>query len=162
MTDRKETKLERFGASRLTNPVTPNEIGRLVIAAGFSTRDLSDSTHEIIARIDGQSHIKKLLKALQTAVDVGLGHDDTARVRLWETPGATYPTAEQVRELLRHYNGVIRQNGFIPLSDEEIEKVAQVAERDYANWQQRSHAEKLAERNPHDRRRPPSPSLWDS
>jgi len=151
--------LERFGPSRLTNPVTANEIERLVIAAGYSTRDLTDSTHEIIARIDNESHIKKLLKALRTAVDVALGHDATARVHMWETPGVTYPTAEQVRELLRHYNDAIRQNGFMPLGDEEIEKVAQVAEREYASWHQRSHAEKLTERKPRDRRRPPSPSL---
>ncbi len=151
--------LQRFGASRLTNPVTSNEIERLVTAAGFSTRDLTDSTHEIIARIDDQSHIKKLLKALRTAADVALGYDDTARVHMWETAGATYPTGEQVRELLRHYNGVIRQNGMAPLSDEEIEKVVRVADRDHTDWHQQSHAEKLKERKPRDRRRPPSPSL---
>jgi len=169
--------LRQFGPGQLTDPVMPAEIDGLLIASGFHPRDLTDTTHQIIARIDEQTRIKPLLRALQSAPDTCLPPKEVHRhgtelgyempsvdmLRKWEESGQTYPTGERVRNLLLIHNCLIRQNGFLPLSEEEIGKVVAVGERDYANWQSRSHVEKLAEqRKPLAGRRPPSPSFDSS
>lgn len=166
--------LRQFGAARMTNPVTPEEIEGLIAASGFHPRDLSDTTHQIIARIHDQTQIKPLLRALQSASDTCISADEVHRrgtelgysllsvptLYRWEAASGDYPSGEQIRELLQTHKCLMRRNGFPPLSDEEIAKVVAVAERDYARWQSLSHAEKLTECRPsRPRRQPPSPSF---
>lgn len=163
--------------SRLRDPVTPGEISNLIASAGFAPHDLTDTTHQVVDRIDDRTQIKPLLAALRRAVDLSLPssseelrcHAAVLGITLplafsanlyWEdTTRTSSPTGQQVRDLLLCYNHFISRNGFPPLSDEEIIKIIHVAERDHTRLQQLSHAEKLAERKPHIRRQTPSPSL---
>jgi hypothetical protein len=169
--------LNQLGSRRLRDPVTPDEISNLIASAGFAPHDLTDTTHQLVDRIDDRTEIKPLLAALRRAVDLSLPstseellcHAAVLGITLpqafttnlfWEDTNRTSsPTGQQVRDLLLCYNHFISRNGFPPLSDEEIIKVIHVAERDHTRLQQLSHAEKLAERTPHIRRQPPSPSL---
>ena len=162
--------LRQLGHEDSSGPVTPAEIDSLLAAGGFRPEQLTDTTHDIIARIDEQTLIKPLLRALQLAIDTSrpmeevhqrgaeLGHTmpSVDMLRKWEESGLAFPTGEQVRNLLQIHNHMIRQNGFPSLSEEEIAKVVAVAERDHVRWQALSHTEKLAERRPHPRRQPPS------
>ena len=165
--------LKRLGPHHLTNPVSAEEIGGLVSAAGFNSQQITDTTHDIIVRIDDETHIKPLLRALQSAVDTSLPADEIHRLGAqlgytvpsvpvlftWERDEKAHPTGQQIQSLLEFHNHFIRHKGFQPLSDEEIQKVVEVAERDYARWQALSHAEKLAERHPRPGRQPPSPTF---
>ncbi|HTU22708.1 MAG TPA: hypothetical protein VMG10_32005 [Gemmataceae bacterium] len=165
--------LRQFGPGCLTNPVTPQEIDRLVVTCGFRTEQLGETTHDVIARIDEHSRINQLLRDLQAATDTCLPTEEVHRrgadlgyvfpgvdmLRKWEDASPVCPTPGQVQDLLFLHNEVIRQKGFPPLHEEEIAKVVAVAARDHARWQSLSHAEKLAEQRPHPRRRPPTPSF---
>jgi hypothetical protein len=165
--------LRHFGPGRLRNPVTSEEIDCLVRASGFQVGQLTDTAHDIVAKIDDRTHITSLLQSIREAVDVATAVEDIcalgaqrgynvpaeALLKVWERPDNTYPTGRQVRGLLEWYNQLIAENGYQPLSQDEVSRVVEVAERDYARWQRKSHAEKIAERNSTSRRRPPSASF---
>src|SRR5205823_4956683 len=124
------------------------------------------------ARIHERTEIHPLLCAVRKATDLTLPSAGVVRngLRLgFELPrlaaidhwrrGKTYPSGQQVRELMQSYNSFIGRNGFPPLTEDEIAKVVSVAERDFANCQRLSHAQKLDKRKFKARRQPPSPFL---
>ena len=71
--------LKRLESRQLCNPVSFEEIARLVIAAGFSSEQLTDTTPDIVARIDDKTRIKPLLRALQSAVDTSFWVEEAYR-----------------------------------------------------------------------------------
>jgi transcriptional regulator with XRE-family HTH domain len=165
--------LRQFGPEALRDPVTPGEVDHLISAAGFKPHELTDTTHQVIARIDDCTRIKKLLADLRYAADLSMTAENIAQrgkelgcalpspalLSAWEQPARHFPTDREVRELLDSYNQFIRRNGFTPLNEEEIAKVVAVAERDHANWKALSHTEKLGHRKHRERRSPPEPSF---
>ena len=135
--------LRQFGPNRLRDPVTPADLDHLIAAGGFRPDQLTATTHDIIARINEDTRIKPLLRDLQSAVDTSLqveevhrrgtalGYDvPTVSVLIdWErSGGTTYPSGQQIRDLLHLYNHLIREKGFSPLSEEETSKVVAVAD----------------------------------
>ncbi len=129
--------------------VTPEEIQQLVETAGFSMQQLTSTTHDLIARIDGTTRIKPLLWALRTAADLSVAMTSVDGIQVpgmnsdrfklsgwlakWESERrAEYPTAAQVRDVLARYNRLLHTNCQEVLSADEIDKVAEVAERDRA------------------------------
>jgi hypothetical protein len=169
--------LRQLGPERLHDPVTSGEINQLIGAAGFASDELTDTTHDLVARIGSHSEIQPLLVALRRATDLSLPAGSEELLRYAASLGVTLPqafamnvywehndrmslpTGAQVRELLDCYNHFIRRNGFPPLADEDIAKVLAVAERDHARWKSLTHAEKLAKLPPGTRRQPPSPAF---
>ncbi|MBX3443844.1 MAG: hypothetical protein KF774_15660 [Planctomyces sp.] len=165
--------VHHLNQGRLADPVTPEQLSAMVASAGFQPSQLTATTHDVVAGIDGKTRISSLLQSLREAVDVSMALEDicalgaqrgynvpaTALLKVWERPDNTYPTGRQVRGLLEWYNQLITENSYQPLSPDEVSRVVEVAERDYERWQRKSHAEKVAERNPAHRRRPPSPSF---
>ena len=148
--------------------VTADEIRQLVSAAGFTFDDMSATTHDIVARINGATQLKPLLSALRNAVDLNVSasivDSDTARgpaddgtrmvhlLRQWEADGvANSPTLAQVGELLTRYNRPLRAAGTPELTAEEMQRVLEVAQRDREDGQQRGFRKRLQEH------RPPSP-----
>ncbi len=160
--------LQHLAQQRLRDPLTDDDITRLIIASGFALHDLTDTTHQIIARIHDRTEIKHLLTALRNATDLAIPITENRHLpkgddiclprwctlRAWERPGSHYPRANQIDGLLRSYNRFIHDNGFPELTDDEIAKVVAVAERDHARWRALSSAEKQICRTP---RRPPMP-----
>ena len=153
--------------------ITEEEIGSLTDAAGFASHELTDTAHDVIARISETTRIKPLLSAIRNAVDVCVstsaipcGPPDgtrlaTGMVNNWESEKCPhYPTASQVRALLQRYNSAIQQAGHSVLSDQEIEQVVVVAEHDRSRWLALPQSEKRGGHSA--RHRPPlSPSLDD-
>lgn len=123
--------------------ITPEEIGNLVSAAGFSPEDLSATTHDVVARIDGTTRLKPLLAALRNAVDLdvpmsavaGLGGQGAAvrsapQLQAWESESdPNSPSLSQVADLLSRYNRLLQDKGREELSDEEVQRVMEVAQR---------------------------------
>lgn len=165
--------LKHYGPDRLGNPVTQEEIDRLIAASGFQPGQLTDTTHDIVVKIDDKTQTTTLLQALREAVDIAISPEDicqtgiergydipnVALLSAWERPDNSYPTGRQVHRLLEWYNQLIAENGRQPLSNDEINRVVEVASRDYERWQNKSHAEKVLERNHSPRRQPPSASF---
>ncbi len=123
--------------------ITPEEIGSLVSAAGFSPEDLSATTHDVVARIDGSTRLKPLLAALRNAVDLdvpmsaveGLGGQGVAarsgvQLKEWENESLEgSPSLSQVTDLLSRFNRLLRDKGREELSAEEVQRVMEVAQR---------------------------------
>ena len=127
----------------------PEDINRLVIAAGFSVDELTATTHDIVARIDDKTRLKPLLSALRNAADLSVPtsavdrteaqsqratdtHRVVSLVKKWErieTPET--PTPKQVRDLLTRYNRLLHANDQDTLSASEIQRVMTVARRDH-------------------------------
>ncbi len=138
--------------------ITPEEIGSLVSAAGFSPEDLSATTHDVVARIDGSTRLKPLLAALRNAVDldvpmsavVGLGGQGAAvrsgvQLQEWENESLEgSPSLAQVADLLSRFNRLLQDKGREELSAEEVQRVMEVAQRHRQNglahgFQKRAH-----------------------
>jgi hypothetical protein len=153
------------------------EIDALIAASGFTLFDVEATTHDVISRADGATHIKTLLAEIRNASDLSVpltaiddvGNGSAPRpvslprgitINCWErfdTPA--YPTGEQVRELLERYSIIMRQKDARPLSTGEIEKVIALAEHQRTHWMALSPAEKLRATSSATTRNPPSPSF---
>lgn len=150
--------------------VTADEIHQLVSAAGFTASDLTATTHDIVARINGATRLKPLLYALRNAADLNVSvpavDSDTAQgqagnkarladlVHSWERDGAANsPSLAQVSELLTRYNRLLRAGGQPELSADEMQRVLEVAQRDRDDGRQRGFRNRLQEHRPYSPRR---------
>lgn len=145
------------GLERCHPVVTKEEIGSVVSAAGFSVDDLAATTHDIISRIDDSTRLKPLLTALRNAADLdvpmSLASDGVrnfeARLKDWESkfqPGI--PLQSELRDLLECYNHLLRKKGETGLSEEEIQRVMEVAQRDREDGLARGFQKRAREIHP--------------
>jgi hypothetical protein len=157
--------------------VTADEIQLLVAEAGFTLDELAATTHDIVRRIDETTELKPLLVALRNATDLNVavpaidseiarGEPDTHAIRMthqlnsWEQDGSpNSPTSEQVREVLLRYNRLLQAGGKADLTEEEIQKVVEVAERDRTDGKQRGLLNRAREHHPRTARRVISPDF---
>lgn len=124
--------LERF-----QNTVSQSEIEQLIKASGFSPAELSATTHDIVAQINGETRLKPLLANLRNASDLDVpqslveGNHTYKNISSWESDALPdYPSQAHLLELLELYNSILRDKGQQELSVEEIQRVMTVGERD--------------------------------
>jgi hypothetical protein len=157
--------------------VPPEDITRLIEAAGFSPSQLSATTHDIVNAIDETTRIKPLLVAIRNASDLSvtaatvdqLDEEQPQqppqerllhRLNTWENESkAYYPTVPQTKALLERYNVILAGKGQQPLDRDEIRKVVEVAERDYAARHDPTHAETVQQSRRPSSRSPISPNF---
>jgi hypothetical protein len=156
--------------------VTANEIQELVSAAGFSLDDLIATTHDVVRRIDESTRLKPLLAALRNASDLNVPmsaiDSDTARgngeheVRMahllphWECDNLpSIPNAVQVRDILARYNRLLHAAGKTEMTDEEMQAVVEVAQREREDGQQRGFRNRVREHQPRTPRRAITPDF---
>jgi hypothetical protein len=152
--------------------ISENEIRLLIETAGFTAHEFTDTSHDVIERINETSHIKPLLRAIRNAADISIPsaalpfgstggmHLTAGMVESWESDNAPYyPTGEQARALLQTYNAILRKKAHPPLTDPEIDLVSVVAERDRARWQALPPSQRRPGSTQQGRRQLPSPDL---
>lgn len=155
--------------------VSADDIRHLVSAAGFSLDELTATTHDIVAQIDGATRLKPLLSALRNAADLSVPlsaiDSDTARgagdcmahlLHAWEWNGSgNLPTPDQVVEIASRYNRLLRAGGKTMLTDDELGRIVDVARRNRQEEQESGFLQRALERHPPSSRRTISPDFDD-
>ncbi|HVX13348.1 MAG TPA: hypothetical protein VHC22_19340 [Pirellulales bacterium] len=155
--------LERF-----QNAVSPAAIEQLINASGFSSAELNDATHDIVARINGETRLKPLLASLRNASDLDVplsqvqDRHSYKNLSSWELESVPdSPSQAHLLELLELYNSILREKGKQELSAEEIQRVMAVGERDREDGLARGFIKRAHEHRPPVTRRIVTPDLDD-
>jgi hypothetical protein len=153
--------LERF-----QNTVSQSEVEQLIKASGFSPAELSATTHDIVAKINGETRLKPLLASLRNASDLDVSlpqvevRHTNKSLAAWELEAIPdYPSQSQLLELLELYNSILRDKGQQELSAEEIQRVMTVGDRDREDGLARGFMKRAHEHRPPVARRTITPDF---
>ena len=159
--------------------VADDEINSLIAEAGFTSKELTATTHDFIAEIDDKTRIKPLLASLRNAVDLNVimsavddpdlkaslgvpSNDLLSMMKHWENEASpTFPTNVEVHDLLARYNYLLRAKGEPELNADEIQRVADLAQRERDEVQRQGFLKKAISQRPQASRRILSPDIGE-